>query len=100
METIPKNRIHESQFQLLFITIINLIADAVDHDGTFWGIRFPVGAPSFDRPIVNIIKKYLEGSGHMVLHAGLERLDLAMVLPAVVIEADRELIEHTIGFRL
>jgi hypothetical protein len=100
METIPKKRIQESQFQLLFITIINLIADAVDHDGTFWGIRFPIGAPSFDRSIVYIIKKHLEGSGHPVLEASLERLYLAVVLPAVVVKTDRESIEHTIGFIL
>jgi hypothetical protein len=90
--------LQDSQFQLLFIPVVYLVTNSVHHDGAFWGIRFPVGASSFDHTIVDMVEEYLEFGGHPVLEPGLQGLDLAVVLPAVVSEADRKFIKHTIAF--
>jgi hypothetical protein len=94
------NNSQDRQFQMnfLFIPIKYIVADRIDHVRTFWGIRFPVIPLSFYQSPVYIIHEYLESSGHPVLHAHLQRLDLALVLPAVVVEADWKFIEHKVGF--
>jgi hypothetical protein len=75
-----------------------MVTDDIDHDGAFWGIGFPVRSLSFDQPAVDIVEEYLEGSGFAILNAGLQGLDLAIVLPAVVTERDWKVIEHKTGF--
>jgi hypothetical protein len=83
----------------LFVPVVNVIADDVDHDRASWGIRFPLGAASFDLAAVDVIEYDLEGGGDAMLDAGLQGLDLAAVLFAVVAELDGEFVEHTIEFR-
>jgi len=76
-----------------------VITDDVHHDRASWGIRFPVGALSFDEAAVDIVEDDLEGGGDAMLDAGLQGLDLAAVLFAVVAELDGEFVEHAIEFR-
>jgi hypothetical protein len=97
--TIPMNKIQDSRFHPLFIPVVYVVTDRVDHDGAFWGIRFPVRSFSFDQTIIYIVQDHLEGGRHPVLKAGLQGPDLAPVLLAVVGKIDREFIKHTIGFR-
>jgi hypothetical protein len=77
-----------------------MVTDNIDHEGAFWGIGFPVRAFSFNQSAVDIVEKYLEGSRLAILNAGLQRLDLALVLPAVIAERNRKSIEHKTGFPL
>jgi hypothetical protein len=83
----------------LFIPVVNVITDDVYHDRASGGIRFPVGAFSFDEAAVDTVEDDLECGGDAMLDAGLQRLDLAAVLFAVVAELDGEFVEHTIEFR-
>jgi hypothetical protein len=78
----------------LFVPIVNVVYDDVNHDGAFWGIRFPIGPFSFYQTTVGVIKHNLKTGGDAVLNAGLEGLDLAAILFAVVVEADGKFIEH------
>jgi hypothetical protein len=82
----------------LLIPVVNLVTDRIDHEGAFWGIRFPVRSPSFDQPIIHIIQDYLERGGHPVLKAGLQGLDLAAILFSIKGKVYGEFIKHTIGF--
>jgi hypothetical protein len=72
-----------------------VIPDNIYHDRAFRGIRFPVGALSFDEAAIGVVEDDLEGGRYAVLYAGLHRLDLAAVLFAVVVEADGKFVEHT-----
>jgi hypothetical protein len=71
-----------------------MVPDYVHHDRTFWGIGFPVGSSPADEPAVDVIKDDLEGCGNAVLHAGLERFDLAVVTNPVEGKMDGKSIEH------
>ena len=71
-----------------------MITDNIDHDGTFWGIRFPVVTLSFYQSKIDIVKEYLEGSRLAVLKPGLQRPYLTEILTSVVCEPDGKLIEH------
>jgi len=95
---IPMNKIQESKFQPLLIPVVYVVSNHIYHYGAFWGIRFPVRSFSFDQSIIYIVQEDLEGGGHPVLKAGLQGLDLALVLPAIVGKADREFIKHKIRF--
>ena len=75
-----------------------MVADDVHHDRTFWGIRFPVRTPSFDKTAIDMIEEYLEGSGNAMLDTYLQGLDQAVVLNAVEPEVDGEFIKHKIVF--
>jgi hypothetical protein len=71
-----------------------MISDDVDHDGTFWGIGFPVGPPSPDISTIGIVQDDLEGRGDAMLDPGLKGFDLAVIADAVVCKLDRKFIEH------
>jgi hypothetical protein len=84
---IPINRTQVSKSNpVLFIPVVNMISDDIDHEGAFWGIGFPVRAFSFNQSAVDIVEKYLEGGGFAILNARLQGFDLALVLPAVITE--------------
>ena len=72
-----------------------MVPDNVHHDGTFWGIGFPVGSATADEAAVDIIQDDLEGRGNAVLHTGLEGFDLAAVADAVVGKMNGKFIKHT-----
>jgi hypothetical protein len=80
---------------VLLIPIIYLVTDGINHEGTFWGISFPVNAFSFNEAAVDMVEKDLEGRWESVLKPRLQRLDLTAVLFAVVTEGDWKFIEHT-----
>ena len=75
-----------------------MISNDIDHDSTFWGIRFPTITLPFHQSAVDIVEKYLEGGRLAVLQPGLQRLDLTKVLTAVVCKPDGKWIEHIIVF--
>jgi hypothetical protein len=75
-----------------------MISDNIHHDGAFWGIRFPVLAFPFDQSAIDIIKEDLEDRRDPVLKAALQGFDLAVIMFAVVVEADRESVKHRINF--
>lgn len=75
-----------------------MISYDVHHDRAFWGIGFPVGAPSADEATIDVIENDLEGRGNAMLEAGLQGLDLAIIADAIVCELDWKLIEHKKGF--
>ena len=75
-----------------------MVTNRVHHDRTFWGIRFPIGASSFDQSVIHVVEEDLKTGGHSVLQTRLQGLDLAVILPSVVSKADRKFIEHTKEF--
>jgi hypothetical protein len=77
-----------------------VIPNDVHHDRAFRGIRFPVGALSFDEAAIDVVQDDLEGGGDAMLYAGLHRLNLAAVLFAVVVKVDGKFVEHTAEFRV
>jgi hypothetical protein len=77
-----------------------VIPDNFHHERALWGIGFPIGAPPFDQTIIHVVEKYLESRRNAVLDTGVQGLDIATIMLAVVVELDRELIEHKIGFFL
>jgi hypothetical protein len=84
---------------ILLIPIIYLVTNGINHEGTLWGISFPVNTFSFNKAAVDMVKKDLEGRWKPVLKTRLQRLDLAAVLFAVVIESDWKFVEHIIVFQ-
>ena len=99
METMPINNTQDNQFQpVLFIPVKNVITDNINHDGTFWGIRFPVLSSSFHQAAINVIEEYLENSRDPVLEAALQGFHLAAVVYAVIVKIDRESVKHKLVF--
>ena len=95
MVTMPINNPQDNQFQpVLFIPVKNVITDNVNHDGTFWGLRFPVLSSSFHQAAINVIEEHLENSRDPVLKAALQRFDLAVVVYTVIVKIDRESVKH------
>jgi hypothetical protein len=82
---------------LLFVPIVNMIAYNIHHDGTLWGIRFPVHPFHFDQPIVYVVQKDLEGSRPPAESSRQQRFDLAMIFLSIVVKRYGKLIEHMIG---
>jgi hypothetical protein len=96
-QVIPKNRIQVNQSNpLLLIPVIYVVTDHFDHNGAFWGIRFPVHAFSFYQSVVDVIQEYLEGDRYTLLKPQLQGLDLAAVLSPVIVERDRKFVEHKV----
>jgi hypothetical protein len=92
---IPKNKTQLRKVKLvLLIPIVYLVTNSLNHEGTFWGISFPVNTFSFDEAAINMVKKDLEGRWQSVLKPRLQRLDLTAVLFAVVTEGDWKFVEH------
>jgi hypothetical protein len=75
-----------------------MVSDNVDHDGTFWGIGFPVAPPSPDISTIGVVEDDLERRGNAVLDPRGEGFDLAVVADAVVCKLDRKFIEHKMRF--
>ena len=89
---------HTANFNLcLFVPIVNMIAYNIHHDGTFWGIRFPVHPSHFDQPIIDVVQEDLEGSGPPAESARFQRFDLAAIFLSVIVKRNRKLIKHMIG---
>jgi hypothetical protein len=89
------NKTQQRKLTVLLIPIVNLVTNSVNHEGTFWGISFPVNTFPFDEAAVDMVEKDLEGRWQSVLKPRLQRLDLTAVLFAVVPEGDWKFIEHT-----
>jgi hypothetical protein len=70
------------------------VRDRSYQDGAFWGIGFPPVVPSPYQSTIYMVKKDLKSRRFTVLGAGLERLDIAMVLFSFEVEVDGESIEH------
>lgn len=84
METMPINNNQCIQFHpILFIPLINAVANNIYHDRTFWGIRFPVFTSPFHLAAVDIVKKHLESRRNPVLKPAQQWFDLAIVMLAV-----------------
>ena len=99
-QIIPKNKTQLRKVKLvLLIPIVYLVTNSVNHEGTFWGISFPVYTFSFDEAAVDMVEKDLEGRWQSVLKPRLQRLDLTAVLFAVITESDWKSIEHIMVFQ-
>ena len=73
-----------------------MVTDDIDHEGAFWGIGFPVRALPFDQSAVDIIEKYLEGSGPPAESARFQRFNLAVVFLSIIVKRNWKFIEHKI----
>jgi hypothetical protein len=89
------NKAQHRKLTILLISIVNLVANSVNHKGTFWGISFPVNTFPFDETAIDMVEKDLEGRWPSLLKPRLQRLDLAAIIFAVVTEGDWKFIEHT-----
>jgi hypothetical protein len=99
MQTMPINNIQKTEFKTnLFIPIVNAIANHIHHDRTLWGIRFPVIPPSFHQSAINVVEEHLEGRRHPVLKTTLQRLDLTIIVLAVIVEVDWKSVKHKLRF--
>jgi hypothetical protein len=74
-----------------------MIAYNIHHDGTFWGIRFPVHPSHFYQPIIDVVQEDLEGSGPPAESARFQRFDLATIFLSIVVKRNGKLIEHMIS---
>ena len=80
----------------LFVPIVNMIAYNVHHDGTLWGIRFPVHPFHSDQPIIDVVQEDLEGSGPPAESARFQRFNLAVVFLSIIVKRNWKFIEHKI----
>src|SRR6185312_13895824 len=84
----------------LFIPVIDAFADNFDHDRTFWGIRFPIDAPSFHQSTIHIVQEHLEQRGKSLLQPRGKWFDLSVILLSIITETDWKFVKHSFRFIL